>query len=1252
MMFVLISEQSIGQNDDCHLVDDCSEIDWIVEFDFGEELNATAGVEVCIPVIVNNFYEVVSFEFSMSFDPSILQFSQKLDPQNLPTFDPATSCTTNLANEGILNVLYFNQNLTGVCLDDGTEIFSLCFIPVGDPGTCSPITITGSAVDPLVEGSITDESFATAQYCRLEFEADPGTICIGCNDLNINTGFCSTSTGTNLGSIFFEFCGGTGPYDWTANGQSGTANEGELVTINNLGTGMYTVNVTDAAGTMLSETIQILNQPAMEINLLAKDPTCVGRDDGEISLTVADGFEPYFEAWSNFEFETDLIDDLGPGTYSVTVTDGLGCQQVATTTIEIDTLKVMATLLDSATCPGATDGIIEITASGGIPIGGTDYEFITPSGSFNSGSPFVDNNVTDGWYFYQVEDSAIPNCSTGIDSIWVEPKTSIIADIEVDSVLCYGECNGFVRVTPSQGSGNYLFLLQDSDFNLIFGGVNIGNMIFENPSLCAGDYLMYITDQTYGCQIIEPFTIYEPDTLIMNEMVNLPSCSGGDGSILLDGTGGTMPYTFLWDDNDTSNEKTNLGGGEYCATITDANGCQDSICVMLVQGGMLETNAGIIETIACPGSLNGKINVQLLSGSGNYNYMWYNDDDVLISNQQTVCDLGAGLYYVIVEDLVQNCTSEPDTVILAPGIDLEITPSATSPSCPGLSDGVAAVTVMGGSGNPTYLWDTLNNVTNTLFSVPAGEYCVTINDGACTETVCVTVDDPPSITIDIKDIDPVMCFGDSTGSVTIQAIGGTVNSGSYFYTIFDQNMVDLGGASGDCVMIGDIPSGNLFAFASDGQCPSQLVPFTLNAATRIEIDTDASVIDDPSCYGLCNGSATVQAMGGTGPYTYFWPDYGLSGPTVTDICPGTQYVEITDAFMCTVLDSISLSQPDSIEVSINTNQTTGITCFGEATGMLAIFHSGGNEGSFTYTWSPNVSDDLIATNISAGLYEITVTDSEGCTDSISYIFENPSELVADFPLPEEPLCFGGETCISVDNVSGGAGNYSFAINGSTNIPIDSCISVIADQYTVSVFDIAGCSVDTTYIINQPFELDVDLGPEVIEADLGDSTETLQAIINSFLPIDTIIWDSQGNYDCFTIDCDIINIYPTSTQEYMVTVIDENGCTDSDIVIVTIDENRNVYFPNIFSPNNDGQNDLFQIFAGDGVEMIDYFYVYDRWGNLMWGEENVIPEVAGTVGWDGNFKGSPVNPGIYVYVAQVSFLDGRKIVYSRDLTLMR
>ncbi|MDA9774353.1 gliding motility-associated C-terminal domain-containing protein [Saprospiraceae bacterium] len=229
--------------------------------------------------------------------------------------------------------------------------------------------------------------------------------------------------------------------------------------------------------------------------------------------------------------------------------------------------------------------------------------------------------------------------------------------------------------------------------------------------------------------------------------------------------------------------------------------------------------------------------------------------------------------------------------------------------------------------------------------------------------------------------------------------------------------------------------------------------------------------------------------------------------------------------------------------------------------------------------------------------------------------------------------------------------YRFSINNSSLFPIDSCVQVFAGEYLISIFDSEGCSTDTTIIVTQPSELLASLGDEIL-FELGDSTEQLTVQLNQSFIVDTIIWSSTQPYECVDEDCESIFIYPDADVIYTVTAVDINGCTATDQVLVRIDDERKVYFPNIFTPDGDGINDVFQLYTGEGVTGVDIFQVYDRWGNKLYEVEDLTPNPAGTIGWDGTFKGQNLDPGVYAYRALITFIDGKSIPYAGSITLIR
>ncbi|MFZ1750537.1 MAG: gliding motility-associated C-terminal domain-containing protein, partial [Saprospiraceae bacterium] len=126
--------------------------------------------------------------------------------------------------------------------------------------------------------------------------------------------------------------------------------------------------------------------------------------------------------------------------------------------------------------------------------------------------------------------------------------------------------------------------------------------------------------------------------------------------------------------------------------------------------------------------------------------------------------------------------------------------------------------------------------------------------------------------------------------------------------------------------------------------------------------------------------------------------------------------------------------------------------------------------------------------------------------------------------------------------------------------------------------------------------------------------------------------------------------PTTTTTYRLTATDQNGCTGSDEITINVKNIRNVFFPNIFSPNRDGVNDHFQAITGSGVEKIITFVIFDRWGNKVFEKNDYVPDPTGTDGWDGTHGGRALDPGVYVYYSLARFDDGKDIEYSGSVTL--
>ena len=155
-------------------------------------------------------------------------------------------------------------------------------------------------------------------------------------------------------------------------------------------------------------------------------------------------------------------------------------------------------------------------------------------------------------------------------------------------------------------------------------------------------------------------------------------------------------------------------------------------------------------------------------------------------------------------------------------------------------------------------------------------------------------------------------------------------------------------------------------------------------------------------------------------------------------------------------------------------------------------------------------------------------------------------------------------------------------------------------------------------------------------------------------MDSLVWESPFGFTCVDSSfCLDIVVSPLETAPYTLTVFDANGCSGSDQIIIEVDKNRNVYIPNVFSPNGDSFNDVFQPYIGPGVVQINSFTVFDRWGEILHQRSAFIPssDFQSDDAWDGRFHGKVMNPGVYVYLIEVSFVDGVTLLFRGDVTLL-
>jgi len=284
-----------------------------------------------------------------------------------------------------------------------------------------------------------------------------------------------------------------------------------------------------------------------------------------------------------------------------------------------------------------------------------------------------------------------------------------------------------------------------------------------------------------------------------------------------------------------------------------------------------------------------------------------------------------------------------------------------------------------------------------------------------------------------------------------------------------------------------------------------------------------------------------------------------------------------------------------------------------------------------------------------GVYTLSVVDPNGCTNS------DQVEAVANLDAPSPSFSFSDPSChgdtdgtINIDSIAGGVPPFQVELNGQSVGSQTSFFNLEGGTYTVTVTGANGCFAEQDFILVEPDPMTANISTSIDTADelvivFGDSL-LLTAQTNSMSPIDTFLWEPQGQGQSFWFA-------PQATSLVNLTVVDINGCTASDQIRVIVEKVRDVYVPNIFSPNDDGRNDVFYIQSGDQVVEIESFSVYTRWGEPVYEAFNIRANDP-TQGWDGTYRGELMNSAVFVWYAEIRYNDGQTAIIKGDVVLMR
>ena len=511
-------------------------------------------------------------------------------------------------------------------------------------------------------------------------------------------------------------------------------------------------------------------------------------------------------------------------------------------------------------------------------------------------------------------------------------------------------------------------------------------------------------------------------------------CNGGNnGTATATATGGANPYQFLWNPGQLVGQTiTGLTAGSYTVYIVDSAGCQANQTVVVTQPPAMQTTINNLHDAAC-GMLGG-FDIVTTGGTAGYTYF---TNTVPPSSGSTVT-APAGNYTVTVRD-AHNCRTFTPVIIGSTG-SLSAVESHTDVTCGGDSNGTAAISLTGATGNEVFVWTPNVSSDSIATNLPGGSYIVDISNGTCSTQVVINISEPDPLVVTEAHTN-VGCNGAANGDITLTVTGG---SSPYIY-VWTPNVSS--GSSATSLLGGtycvDITDSN--------QCTANIC-VTIAEDDPIVLTTSST----PASCLLTNGSATVVATGGAGGFSYSWSN-GETTATISNIGTGSYTVDVMDASGCIASASVNVN---STGVNAIVSAQTDATCEGGDDGSATVTPSGG-QAPYTYLWSPSGGTGATATGLAPGVYTVTVTDYLGCAVivSVNIGFINAAPLV-DLGA-DTTLCDG-----STLTLDAGAGMTSYLwSDNSANQTLDVTTS---GAYGVVVTDANGCQnsdmINVTFII--------------------------------------------------------------------------------------------------------------------------------------------------------------------------------------------
>ena len=840
-----------------------------------------------------------------------------------------------------------------------------------------------------------------------------------------------------------------------------------------------------------------------------------------------------------------------------------------------------------------------------------------------------------------------------------EPTSLIQNGISVKEVRCSnnGICDGEITLSsaPTGGIPPYYYSILDYGNNIPFGPIGSDSTF---SGLCTDSFEVTLFDAN-ACKVIDTVFVADSTLYIDSVITTNVSCFGfGNGTAIVYAHGGYKPYSYIWSNGDSTMIVDSLTNMQYSVILSDTQNCLAFDTINISQPGEFFFNIKVVDGYkpeSCKEvSYDGEFYMNYQGGTAPFNWSWIGTSGATgFGIGDTIFNLTFDTLTLFVTD-ANGCVGQPawihadsarvDALNALNPLVLDSV-YADSILCYGLT--TASIFIDVKSGEPTYTYSIDSGLTFTTDSfftnLPAGNYNIEVRDTfGCSVYDTVIISQATEIIIFWDSTNHVKCFAGTDGYLSVSAAGG--------YAPYQYSW-NPSGSSGN--IASSLSAGMHIVSVTDAQGCIKADSLSIIELTP-PLTSNAIVTSHASCYDSADGSATISVQGGMPPYTVNWG----GGVDTNALDSGTYVIVINDSFNCgPIYDTVNISHPTEFLIDILSNIPN--LCFGDSLGEIAISASGG-----TMPYDQYFARDVVLGNtmmytistisdLAASNYDIWAMDANGCpSDTLKAVkIGEPGEIQISAS-SDSLTCFGSDDGVLELTLIGGTSPYEYVFSKGSSILTSGNINqttllvfnaLAANTYTLNVLDDNYCPKTSVFILSEPIQV---IAAFISSNTSGKETFTVN-LTNNSLGANVFYWDyDDGNQEILGISEIPTHSYNLQGQ-YEIMLVAENSLLSqncNDTTFVTIDVQGFDVF-NVFSPNDDGVNDIFDFDVWSLSSM--YVEIYNRWGEKIyhWDSPNGS--------WNGKtYNDDDAPDGVYYFYLKANGEDGYLYQQQGSITLLR